>query len=176
MPPQLKLFDETINWTFETSYLGLILNDNLTYQPHFNENKQKYWTKHFSLIELLGRKSKLSLKNRIFIYKTYLRPMLTHGCAIWGEATNNHLEDIQRLQNKVLRVIARAPSFIPKSVLHEELCVEPIHTLIANLSSNFHSSIPYHSNPTINSQNYFCNHPPSTHRMPHRSTNISPSF
>ncbi|GFW31408.1 probable RNA-directed DNA polymerase from transposon X-element [Trichonephila clavipes] len=168
MPPPLKLFDEPINWTFQTSYLGIILNDNLTYQPHFNDVKQKYWTKHFSLIELLGKKSKLSLKNRIFIYKTYLRPMLTYGCAIWGAAANNHLNDMQRLQNKVLR----APIFIPRSVLHEELCVEPMHTLIAN----FHSSIPYHSNPTINSQNYFCNLPPSTHRMPHRSSNISPSF
>ncbi|GFX77465.1 probable RNA-directed DNA polymerase from transposon X-element [Trichonephila clavipes] len=176
IPPPLKLFDEPINWTFQTSYLGIILNDNLTYQPHFNDIKQKYWTKHFSLIELLGKKSKLSLKNRIFIYKTYLRPMLTYGCAIWGAAANNHLNDLQRLQNKVLRVIARAPIFIPRTVLHEELCVEPIHTLIANLSSNFHSSIPYHSNPTINSQNYFCNLPPSTHRMPHRSSNILPSF
>ncbi|GFU00912.1 RNA-directed DNA polymerase from mobile element jockey [Trichonephila clavipes] len=119
MPTQLKLFDETINWTFETSYLGLILNDNLTYRPHFNEIKKKYWSKHFSLIELLGRKSKLSLKNRIFIFKTYLRPILTYGCAIWGAAGNNHLENLQRLQNKVLRIIARAPRFIPRSVLHE---------------------------------------------------------
>ncbi|GFU01177.1 probable RNA-directed DNA polymerase from transposon X-element [Trichonephila clavipes] len=176
MPIQLKLFDETIDWTYETSYLGLILNHNLTYRPHFNEIKKKYWSKHFSLIELLGKKSKLSLKNRIFIFKTYLRPILTYGCAIWGAAGNNHLEDLQRLQNKVLRIIARAPRFIPRSVLHEELRVEPIHTLIANLSSNFHSSIPYHNNPTINSQNYFRNLPPSTHRMPHSSANISPSF
>ncbi|GFX67396.1 RNA-directed DNA polymerase from mobile element jockey [Trichonephila clavipes] len=176
MPTQLKLFDESIDWTFETSYLGLTLNDNLTYRPHFNEIKKKYWSKHFSLIELLGKKSKLSLKNRIFIFKTYLRPILTYGCAIWGAAGNNHLEDLQRLQNKVLRIIARAPRFIPRSVLHEELRVEPIHTLIANLSSNFHSSIPYHNNPTINSQNYFRNLPPSTHRMPHSSANISPSF
>ncbi|GFU95893.1 RNA-directed DNA polymerase from mobile element jockey [Trichonephila clavipes] len=65
MPTQLKLFDESIDWTFETSYLGLTLNDNLTYRPHFNEIKKKYWSKHFSLIELLGKKSKLSLKNRI---------------------------------------------------------------------------------------------------------------
>ncbi|GFU53043.1 RNA-directed DNA polymerase from mobile element jockey [Trichonephila clavipes] len=163
MPTQLKLFDESIDWTFETSYLGLTLNDNLTYRPHFNEIKKKYWSKHFSLIELLGKKSKLSLKNRIFIFKTYLRPILTYGCAIWGAAGNNHLEDLQRLQNKVLRIIARAPKFIPRSVLHEELRVEPIHTLIANLSANFHSSIPYHNNPTINSQNYFRNlpHPPT---------------
>ncbi|GFW95079.1 RNA-directed DNA polymerase from mobile element jockey [Trichonephila clavipes] len=41
MPIQLKLFDETIDWTYETSYLGLILNHNLTYRPHFNEIKKK---------------------------------------------------------------------------------------------------------------------------------------
>ncbi|GFX42632.1 transposable element Tcb2 transposase [Trichonephila clavipes] len=88
--------------------------------------------------------------------------MLTNGCTIWGAAANNHLNELQRLPNKVLRVIVRAPRYIPRSVLHEELSVEPILTLIANLSSNFYASIPYHSNPKINTQNYFRNfpHPP----------------
>ncbi|GFV16587.1 probable RNA-directed DNA polymerase from transposon X-element [Trichonephila clavipes] len=175
MPTQLKLFDETIDWTFETSYLGLTLNDNLTYRPHFNEIKKNTGPNTSPSSSCL-KEIKTVVKNRIFIFKTYLRPILTYGCAIWGAAGNNHLEDLQRLQNKVLRIIARAPRFIPRSVLHEELRVEPIHTLIANLSSNFHSSIPYHNNPTINSQNYFRNLPPSTHRMPHSSANISPSF
>ncbi|GFS45818.1 putative RNA-directed DNA polymerase from transposon X-element [Trichonephila inaurata madagascariensis] len=96
MPPKLKLFDEPINWTYETKYLGLILNDNMTFEPHFKEIMNKYWTKHFPLIELLGKKSKLSLKNRIFIYKTYLRPMLTYACAIWGSAANNHINALHK--------------------------------------------------------------------------------
>ncbi|GFY52800.1 probable RNA-directed DNA polymerase from transposon X-element [Trichonephila inaurata madagascariensis] len=175
MPPKLKLFNEPINWTYETKYLGLILNNNMTYEPHFKEIMNKYWTKHFSH-RTAWKKSKLSLKNRIFIYKTLLRPMLTYACAIWASAGNNHINALQRLQNKVLRVIARAPRYIPRAVLHEELCVEPVHTLIAILSSNFHASIPHHSNPTINRQNYFRSLLPSTHRMPHRAANIIPSF
>ncbi|GFY50415.1 RNA-directed DNA polymerase from mobile element jockey [Trichonephila inaurata madagascariensis] len=34
-PPPLQIFNQTIAWTFEINYLGLLLNDNLTYRPHF---------------------------------------------------------------------------------------------------------------------------------------------
>ncbi|GFX42371.1 probable RNA-directed DNA polymerase from transposon BS [Trichonephila clavipes] len=162
-PPPLQIFNSTIEWTFQVKYLGLILNDNLTYKPHFDETTKKFWRKFYSLIDILGRKSKLSLKNRLFVYKQYIRPILLYGCAIWGSAGNVHIENLQRLQNRTLRIIARAPRFLPRYILHEELRVEPIHTIIAELASNFHSSIPYHSNETINSQNHFRNlpHPPT---------------
>ncbi|GFU86289.1 probable RNA-directed DNA polymerase from transposon BS [Trichonephila clavipes] len=166
----------TIEWTFQVKYLGLILNDNLTYKPHFEETTKKFWRKFYSLIDTLGRKSKLSLKNRLFVYKQYIRPILLYGSAIWGSAGNVHIENLQRLQNRTLRIIARAPRFLPRYILHEELRVEPIHTIIAELASNFHSSIPYHSNETINSQNHFRNLPPSTHRMPHNASSLIPSF
>ncbi|GFV93343.1 RNA-directed DNA polymerase from mobile element jockey [Trichonephila clavipes] len=167
---------DTIEWTFQVKYLGLILNDNLTYKPHFEETTKKFWKKFYSLIDILGRKSKLSLKNRLFVYKQYIRPILLYGCAIWGSAGNIHIDNLQRLQNRTLRLIARAPRFLPRYILHEELREEPIHTIIAELASNFHSSIPYHSNETINSQNHFRNLPPSTHRMPHNASSLIPSF
>ncbi|GFT73295.1 hypothetical protein TNCV_293321 [Trichonephila clavipes] len=89
---------------------------------------------------------------------------------------NVHIENLQRLQNRTLRLIARAPRFLPRYILHEELRIEPIHTIIAELASDFHSSIPYHSNETINSQNHFRNLPPSTHRMPHNASSLIPCF
>ncbi|GFW30733.1 probable RNA-directed DNA polymerase from transposon BS [Trichonephila clavipes] len=167
---------KTIEWTFQVKYLGLILNDNLTYTPHFEETTNKFWRKFYLLIDILGRKSKLSLKNRLFVYKQYIRPLLLYGCVIWGSAGNVHIENLQRLQNRALRTIARAPRFLPRYILHEELRVEPIHTIIAELASNFHSSIPYHSNETINTQNHFRNLPPSIHRIPRNASSLIPSF
>ncbi|GFU90600.1 RNA-directed DNA polymerase from mobile element jockey [Trichonephila clavipes] len=175
-PPTLQIFNQTIDWTFETKYLGLILNDKLTYSSHFKEITKKYWKKLYSLNDIIGRKSKLSLKNRLFVYKQYVRPLLLYGCAIWGSAGYVHIDNLQRLQNKALRTIARVPRFLPRYILHEELRVEPIHTIIAELASNFHSSIPYHNNATINSQNHFRNLPPSTHRMPHTASSLISSF
>ncbi|GFV26417.1 RNA-directed DNA polymerase from mobile element jockey [Trichonephila clavipes] len=39
MPQKLKLFDEQINWTYETTYLSLILNDNDLSTPLQGNNK-----------------------------------------------------------------------------------------------------------------------------------------
>ncbi|GFV96421.1 probable RNA-directed DNA polymerase from transposon X-element [Trichonephila clavipes] len=64
-PPPLQIFNSTIEWTFQVKYLGLILNDNFTYKPHFEETTKKFWKKFYSLIDILGRKSKLSLQNRL---------------------------------------------------------------------------------------------------------------
>ncbi|GFY26323.1 RNA-directed DNA polymerase from mobile element jockey [Trichonephila clavipes] len=110
-PPTLQIFNQTIEWTFETKYLGLILNDKLTYSSHFKEITKKFWKKLYSLNDIIGRKSKLSLKNRIFVYKQYVHPLLLYGCAIWGSAGYVHIDNLQRLQNRALRTIARAPQF-----------------------------------------------------------------
>ncbi|GFW52363.1 putative RNA-directed DNA polymerase from transposon BS [Trichonephila clavipes] len=174
-PPPLQILNNTIEWTFEINYLGLIIKDNLTYRPHFEETTKK-------ILEVLLSKRhyqqeiKLSLKNRLFVHKQYLRPLLLYACPIWGSAGTIHIDNLQHIQNRAIRTIARAPLFLPRYILHEELRVEPIHTLIAELASRFHSSIPYHYNMTINTQNPFRNLPPSTHRMLHRATTLQASF
>ncbi|GFY75139.1 uncharacterized protein TNIN_195891 [Trichonephila inaurata madagascariensis] len=77
-----------MEWTFEIKYLGLILNDNLTYKPHFDETTKKF----YALKDLIGRKSKLSLKNRLFVYKQYLCSSLLYGCSIWGSTDELHTD------------------------------------------------------------------------------------
>ncbi|GFV38761.1 RNA-directed DNA polymerase from mobile element jockey [Trichonephila clavipes] len=41
-PPPLQIYNSTIEWTFQVKYLGLILNDNLTYKPHFEETTKNF--------------------------------------------------------------------------------------------------------------------------------------
>ncbi|GFX36927.1 RNA-directed DNA polymerase from mobile element jockey [Trichonephila clavipes] len=80
----LLLFNRTIAWTTKVKYLGLTLDHNLRYKSHLHELKTNYWKKYFTLINNLGKKSKLSLQNKILIYKVYLRPSLLYGCQIWA--------------------------------------------------------------------------------------------
>ncbi|GFY60460.1 RNA-directed DNA polymerase from mobile element jockey [Trichonephila inaurata madagascariensis] len=53
-PPPLQMFHQTITWTFEINYLRLLLNDNLTYRPHFEAVTKKYWARFYSLIDIIG--------------------------------------------------------------------------------------------------------------------------
>ena len=43
--------------------------------------KELYW--------LLGRKSQLSIENKLLIYKTIIKPIWTYGMEIWGCASKS---------------------------------------------------------------------------------------
>ena len=41
---------------------------------------------------LVGRKSQLSLYNKLIIYKANIKPVWTYGIQLWGAACNSNLE------------------------------------------------------------------------------------
>ncbi|KAK2577816.1 hypothetical protein KPH14_012698 [Odynerus spinipes] len=58
---------------------------------------------------LIGRNSKLSLNNKLNIYKIILKQVWTYGIQLWGTASNSNLEITQRFQSKTLRMLLVAP-------------------------------------------------------------------
>jgi hypothetical protein len=62
---------------------------------------------------LLGRKSKLSISNKLLIYKAILKPLWTYGIQLWGTASNSNIAILERFQSKVLRLIVNAPWYVP---------------------------------------------------------------
>ena len=61
---------------------------------------------------LLGKKSKLSIENKLLIYNHILKPICTYGPQLCTSEKN--ITIIQRLQNKVLRIIVNASWYIHK--------------------------------------------------------------
>jgi len=62
---------------------------------------------------MAGRKSQLSLENKLLVYKVILKPVWTYGNKLWGTASNSNLETLERFQSKVLRIITDAPWYVP---------------------------------------------------------------
>jgi hypothetical protein len=54
---------------------------------------------------LLGRKSKLSITNKLLAYEVILKPIRTYGIQLWGSASISNIEILERFQGKVLRMI-----------------------------------------------------------------------
>jgi hypothetical protein len=57
---------------------------------------------------LLGRSSRLSLPNKLLLYKTILKPIWTYGIQLCTASTSN-IEILERFQSKALRIIVDAP-------------------------------------------------------------------
>ncbi|GBN65883.1 RNA-directed DNA polymerase from mobile element jockey [Araneus ventricosus] len=102
---QLHLFDEQLTWEPQVKYLGLILDNKLAFRQHTKYNSDKFWNKVHLIIPLIGRRTCLSLSNKVLLFKQVLRPILTYAAQIWGLSAKSHRKKIQILQNKILRMM-----------------------------------------------------------------------
>ena len=129
--------------------IGIHLDRRLTRQKHiFTERKQLELQLH-RVYWIIGRKSKLSLENKLLIYKTILKPTWTYGIPLWGTASNSNIEIRQRFQNQVLRPIANAPRYAPNTILHTDLQIPTVKEEITNFSTKYREKLITHPDELI---------------------------
>jgi hypothetical protein len=61
---------------------------------------------------LLGRKSQLSLSNKLLLYKTIPKPIWPYGIQLWGTASTSNIEILERFQSKALRMTVDTPWYM----------------------------------------------------------------
>ncbi|GFV68563.1 putative RNA-directed DNA polymerase from transposon X-element [Trichonephila clavipes] len=89
--------------------MGLHIDSRLMFKKHIDYLSEKFWGRISLAISLIGRRSPLSLENKVILYKQILRPVITYGSPVWGAAAATHMKKIQVMQNKILRVMTNAP-------------------------------------------------------------------
>jgi len=89
---------------------------------------------------LLNRKSDLSVRNGVLLYKQLIRPMMDYACPAWRSAASSHVRRLQVLQSKCLRLATGAPWYVSNRQIHEDLGVPLIADHIRALTASFDSS------------------------------------
>ena len=69
----------------------------------------------------LGKKSSLSLENKLLLYKVIIKPIWTYGIELWGCCSKSNVNINQRFQSKTLRMLAGAPWYVSNQTLHVDL-------------------------------------------------------
>jgi len=98
------------------------------------------------LYPLINRKSKLNLRNKLLIYVTMIRPLITYASPAWGYIPTTQIDFLQRLQNKLLRMITGAPWFIRNSQIRKDCKISTILEHLKNLSQVFFKKCEIHPN------------------------------
>jgi hypothetical protein len=86
---------------------------------------------------LLVRKSKLSTSNKLLLYKTILKPILTYGIQLWGTASTSNIEILERFQPKALGMIVDAHLYVPNTVIRRDLQTPTVKEEIRRYSSQY---------------------------------------
>ena len=99
----ITMFDQPIPWARETKYLGVTLDYRLTFQKHVKIVRDRAAFFQGRLFHLIGKRSKMSLRNKLTIYKACIRPVMTYASVVFAHAPPSTLEPLQIIQNKFVR-------------------------------------------------------------------------
>ena len=118
LPSTIKFLDHEIKRTPFIKFLGLTLDENLTWNQHINElcNKLK------SLFHIFYNIRDYVSTNEIqAIYYTLVYSRIKYGINIYGQAGSTKIQKIQTLQSQLLKVLSAKKSRYPTEKLHKEL-------------------------------------------------------
>ena len=144
--PPVFLHTTPIPVKFEVKYLGLQLDRQLTWRKQIQIKRQHLDHKLRAVSWLLGRRSQLSLSNKILLYKRTLKPVVTYGIQLWGFAKPSHKQILQRFQSKLLRTLANAPWYVSNLQLHTDIGISFVKAEIRRSFLLYHRQLIGHPN------------------------------
>ena len=147
----VKMNGVNLAWSDQVKYLGLIFDKNLSFKDHV-ESIQAKCNKYIKcLYPLINRNSKLCLKNKLLIYKQIFRPAILYAVPIWTSCCATRKKSLQRIQNKILKMILKLPPWFSTAELHERANVESLETMANKIIGNFRQKSLQSSIAMINS-------------------------
>ena len=138
-----------IPYANEAKYLGMTLDAKLKWKSHVKKKRDELENRFREMYWLLGRHSKLSIYNKLLLYKQVLKPVWTYGVQLWGCTKRSNRDILQSFQNKVLRIIVNAPWYIRNNDIHRDLGVATVDDEITNFARKLRIRLHGHCNDAI---------------------------
>lgn len=174
----IKINDEVIKRVTTFKYLGLVLDDNLTFNQHIEHVKRMIRP----FIPLMWRKGKyIPVVKRKQIYFAYVQSHIVYMLPIYSVGCKTKLRQLQRIQNRCIKAVYRLPRFTPTTYLYtasvlpiEELAIVErvtyLHKVLKSLTkNNFNVQLNHevHSHRTRQANDVHC---PNEHPLLKQST------
>ncbi|GFX07203.1 RNA-directed DNA polymerase from mobile element jockey [Trichonephila clavipes] len=127
--PKIYLLNE-IPWSQYTKYLGVTLNNKLTFKQHVTRIRGDFIKKAHTLFHLINRRSKLSRSNKLLIYTLLLRPIIVYASPVWGHVAKTHIQKLEIIQNMTLRQILCAKWYMRNAALRRAINFKTIRQFV----------------------------------------------
>ena len=120
----LKINDHFLERKDSFKYLGVIINQNMSWSDHIEILSRKI-SQRLSLLRRI--KHLLPLHARLTIYNSLILPLFDYADLVWGDKNNKVLMDhLQVLQNNPARIILDIPKYSSASQVLDQLSWKPL--------------------------------------------------
>ena len=116
----LKFHNQVIKRSSHVKYLGVILDDTLSWSDHISYLSEKL-VKIVSSFKII--KHYVPEKCKIQLFHAYVNSRLKYGLEVYGHCTKCNLQRLQTLQNKSLKTLFNLDWYTPTSDLHKNFRV-----------------------------------------------------
>ena len=100
--PEVKINSVSINQVYQVKFLGLIIDNKLSWHPHINYLLKKVSKNMCVLYKLRGVVSADVMRN---MYYSFIYPLLTYGVLLWGHSYKSSTTKLFLIQKRALRII-----------------------------------------------------------------------
>ena len=111
---RLKINGKPIEYVFQYKYLGITIDEILSFHTHLNNTIKIVAHKIFLL-------HKIRFYASIRIYKTMILPYLDYGDIFFANTNSKQLKKLQTLQNRALRMCLNTRIDTPTEILHQSV-------------------------------------------------------
>ncbi|GBP92121.1 Probable RNA-directed DNA polymerase from transposon X-element [Eumeta japonica] len=119
---------------------------------------------------MLGRKSKLSPRNKHTTYKMFIRTVMTYASPVFAQAALKALDMFQVIQNKFCGAATHAHWCVRNSIFHRDLKLLALAKFMKDASKRFFDIAGSHSNALLRAPVAY--EPPHRHHFICRPRNV----
>jgi len=147
--PAIRINQTVLPQVESIKYLGLHFDRRLNWKAHITKKRKQTDLKAKEINWLIGRKSNLSIENKLLVYKAVIKHIWTYGIEFWGCDSKSNTAIMQRAQSKILRTITNSPWYVTNHTLHTDLNIPYVSEVINERINKNLSKLESHPNPLV---------------------------
>ncbi|GFT92327.1 probable RNA-directed DNA polymerase from transposon X-element [Trichonephila clavipes] len=148
-PPPIHVQNHPVPWSRSVNYLGVTLDEHLSFKDHIIKINNKFRALACLYYPYFTRNSPLSIKNRLLIYTSILRPVLLYASPVWGHATKSNIDRLEFSQNIMIRKLTNSPWFVRNEDLRFALKLTTVRETIKKIATKFFTNLELIDNRTL---------------------------
>ena len=132
LPNKLRVSDQPIDFGTQAKYLGVILDNKLSWLPHTEKVVRKAKQYIFMLRQAISKRWGPKTMYMKWAYTAIIKARIIYGCLVWGHSLNKETRSVQinRINKLMVAILSNTRKSTPRDALEVTYGVPPLDIVI----------------------------------------------